>query len=154
MMQTFTLRWRQCSRRERGLLLLGAAVLLILVFYHGLLAPLNDWRQQQWHHQLRAHQDLQWIQLQQPRLQALQRQQPQQGDETRPALIQRSATEMQIALVQDEADLLTLPPQPFPPLLAWLTQLELNHAVQVSQLTLQAEPGGQLSGTLRFQGDE
>lgn len=148
MIATLRQRWRRCNQREQLLLAVCAATLLLFFSHQLLLSPLNDWRQQQQQHRDRAQRDLQWMQSRQPQIEALQRQQPQALTETLLQLLQRSASEMNVQLAIAKNGTLTLPPQPFPPLLAWLTQLELGYGIQASQLSLQAGPDGQLSGEL------
>ncbi len=153
-MQNIKRFWQRRTRREQRLLLLGGGMLLALLLYQGLWSPLESWRQRQQQLREQALQDLHWMQQQQPRLSALQQRPPPPQGETLSALIRRSGTEMQVKLADGAADTWQLPPQPFPPLLAWLAWLEVEHGVQARRLSLQAQPDGLLRGELAFHADE
>ncbi|HEY3983540.1 type II secretion system protein GspM [Cedecea sp.] len=153
MIENLTQRWRRCGQREQWLLMLCAAVLLLFFSQHLLLSPLYNWRQQQQQGLEQAQRDLQWIQSQQSRIETLQQQPTPPPTEALPSLLQRSASEMNVPFSLAKNGVLTLPPQPFSPLLAWLAQLELRDGMQVRRLSLQMGQSGQLTGELEFKHD-
>ena len=153
MIPPLKLRWQRLLPRERRLLLAAAAALLILTMQHGVLKPLHSWQQQQQQNLQRAANDLRWMQQQQPRLERLNKQQPAPLPAPLADALIRSAAEKSVTLAA-VGEQLTLVAQPLPPLLRWLAELEQGYAVQPARLTLRAESGGDISGTLSFDHDK
>jgi type II secretory pathway component PulM len=154
MIQMLKRNWCQRTLREQRVLVLGGATLLTLILYKTLLPPFENWQQQQQQRRERALLDLYWMQQQKPHLEVLKALPAQPSGEKLSEAITASAARMHIALEHTAHVSWTLLPQPFAPLLTWLTQLEQEYPVQISRLSLQVEQASQISGTLEVKPNE
>ena len=119
--------WQQRTRRERHLLLVMGAMLLIGLSWYALWQPWQN-REAQWRQTLAREQaSLQWMRQQTPLLRQLHNQRPPAAPEEPSALIMREAARHGIAIVrlQPQGSRLSLSVQPadFQALMAWLDAL-------------------------------
>ena len=119
--------WQQRTRRERHLLLVMGAMLLIGLSWYALWQPWQN-REAQWRQTLAREQaSLQWMRQQTPLLRQLHNQRPPAAPEEPSALIMREAARHGIAIVrlQPQGSRLGLSVQPadFQALMAWLDAL-------------------------------
>ncbi|MEQ9942901.1 type II secretion system protein M [Pectobacterium aroidearum] len=137
-------RWQAMSQRERQLMVVCAAVLLLCVVYYAIVQP---WllREDQWERTIsREQQTVNWMQKQAPLI-------PQgnqaQGDNSQrdvslPILISQSTKRYGLTVVrlqpQGNQASVTLAQSDFTSLLRWLSELEQKNGVKVLSLDVNA----------------
>ncbi|MGL4859640.1 MAG: type II secretion system protein GspM [Enterobacteriaceae bacterium] len=135
--------WNQYSARERYLVLSCLLLLVVVIFWYGLLSPLLDYRSSWEQQRVQAEQSLRWMQRNQGVLSQLEGNQTERKmkNSTLEQIIGESAQQNGIinphivtgAVGTTEVQLSDVS---FNTLLTWLQQLEQQFAVQVQSATL------------------
>ncbi|WP_242514461.1 type II secretion system protein GspM [Enterobacter cloacae] len=124
--------------------------LLTGVGYQGIVQPLENWQRKQVQTRQQVQQDLHWMQTQREKLALLKKQSSPPSASEASGIITRHADALNIPYSENTDGTFTLPPQPFDPILTWLSQLALTQDLHTTQLTLQADDAALVSGVLRF----
>lgn len=138
--------WFNLAERERQLLLVGAASILIGMLYWGIWAPLQHYRQASELRVKQLQQQFDWMQQQAPLIHQLAQSKPSNNrrniDIASAITLSSQTQKMALKRLQPQGDnaLVELDIVNFDQLIQWLALLEQQYNIQPQQIELQALP--------------